>query len=441
MSQCIYSISEAFWSLLRLVPNIGTWKISPEERTYRLERMAVLLDCLDNPHLAYQTIHIAGSKGKGSTAAFLAAVLRAAGYRTGLYTSPHVSDPAERISAFPPPDDNRFIDGLVRQLQQLVGDFPPEKLPGSYHVTAFELVTLLGFLYFRAANCQDAIIETGIGGRHDATNVVQPIACLFTPVELEHSDVLGGALADVAREKSGIIKPGIPVFSSPQAAEVKDIFRKVSSSNHADIRFLDDEWEQFFVNTTIEGTTCRFRLRGQPERQVTLRLVGDAQAENASLACLALKTIFPVLSDDTIRQGLAQAFLPGRMEMIQHNPSVMLDGAHTPRAVQHVLSTFKTIFPQKGILLFGAVAGKNIEAMAEILAPAFQQVIISTPGTFKKSHPDTMFQTFQQFHSDVILETEPPAAFRQALTASQGVLPVLVTGSFFLVAEIRALFR
>ncbi len=434
------SVAEAFSYLLGLVPNLGKWKISPSERLYRVDRMRKLLEGFDNPHLAYQTIHITGTKGKGSSAAFLASALDAAGYRTGIYTSPHVSDPGERISISKPIDDACIIADLVNQIQNMIESTPVASLPGSFQWTTFELVTLLAFLYFRATECHIAVIETGIGGRLDATNVIQPLACLFTPVELEHTDVLGDTIESIAGEKSGIIKPGVPVFSGVQVPEVKTIFQEVSAANRSPIRFLDEEMEQLSITIEAEGTKCVLKLKGVEERKFRLRLLGEFQAENASLAYLALRKTFPQMSCEIIEKGLGKAFLPGRMELIQTKPPVILDGAHTPLSIQGLLSSFRKLFPKKGILIFGSISGKQTEAMAKTLAPEFREIIISTPGYFKESNPNEVYNIFKKLNSDTILEKNPLEAVQKALKVSQHDFPILVTGSFFMISEIRKFF-
>jgi dihydrofolate synthase/folylpolyglutamate synthase len=436
----ITSVTEAFSYLLENIPNFGKWKISPTERTYRLARMEFLLNHFENPHLAYKTFHVAGTKGKGSTATFLASVLDAAGYKTGLYTSPHVSDPGERILVAMTPIEDRILIELVNQMRNVVESIPSASLPGSFQLTPFELLTVLAFLYFRVTKCHFAIIETGIGGRLDATNIIRPSACLLTPVDLEHTDILGDTIERIAKEKSGIIKPGIPVFSGFQVPEVKSILKEVSDSQKSPISFLDEEIEKFSVDLSPEGTIFVLKLKGMEERKFTLKLLGEFQAENAALAYLVIRNIFPHVSDGIITKGIEKAFLPGRMELIQTNPPVILDGAHTPLAGKRLWSSFSKIFPAKGILIFGAISGKKIEEMARILAPGFREIIISTPGYFKESNPDEVFSVFKQLNSYTILEKDPSEALQKALKASHNELPILVTGSFFMVSEIRKFF-
>lgn len=433
------TISEAFWALLSLVPDVGIWKISPEERHYRLERMRWLLGRVGNPQHAYRIIHLAGTKGKGSTAAFLANALGAAGYQTGLYTSPHVSDPGERISVTTLPSNTSIVRELVAQISDIVTSTPQTGLPGGFHWTAFELVTVFALLYFKVAGCRVAVIETGIGGRWDATNIVEPIACVLTPIDLEHTEILGNTLEQIAYEKAGIIKPGVPVFSAPQPPEAKQVFQQISQQHAAPIRFLDEELLVLDTFVHSLGTEVFLRIRGMQTQHFRLKLLGDFQARNAALAYLALRQIFPSAPCKSIIAGFERTFLPGRMELIASTPPVLLDGAHTSLAISQVLATYLSMFPPPRILIFGAIAGKNITDMARLLSPHFQHIIISTPGTFKESDPHNVCRIFQAMHPSVMLESVPEHALQLALNLSQSRVPILVTGSFFMVAEIRKL--
>lgn len=438
--QTFTTIADVFQAILASVPKVGTWKISPEERTHRLERMHLLLDRCGNPHLAYNVIHVAGTKGKGSTAAFIASALRAAGYQTGLYTSPHVSDPAERMSVTTVPSHATLLSDLMAELQAALAALPQNTLPGAFSWTMFELVTAFAFLYFRAAGCRYAVIETGIGGRWDVTNVVQPIASVLTPLDLEHTDLLGDSLTSIAQEKSGIIKPGCPVFSAHQPPAARVVFEQVSQAQHAPLCFLDDVLDELSAHTSLHGTAVNLRLHRMRPRSFHLNVLGRFQAENAALAYLTLRTVLPRLPIHQILTGFQQMFLPGRMEVVQTTPPVFLDGAHTPLAVERLLTAFQELFLERGILVFGAIDGKNIVDMARLLAPHFTQIIISTPGTFKVSHPEEVTAIFQAVHPHTLLVPDPQDAFRLALHAAQRQLPILVTGSFYLVAEIRKLF-
>ena len=438
--QTISSLKEAFDYILTLKPP-ATHKMTPVERTFRVSRMRLFLERFGHPDRAYQTIHIAGTKGKGSTAAFLASILKAAGLRVGLYTSPHVSDPAERISASMPLRDPRRLTEIIADIETMLAELEPEALPGGFDITPFELVTLFAFIYFRETDCQIAVIETGIGGRCDVTNVIAPIASVLTPIDYDHTEILGDTLEKIAKDKAGIIKLGVPAFCGLQPPEVKTVFRAESALQQTVIRFLDEELTTFTAQTNPEGTSATFAFDDMTPRIVPLRLSGQFQAENAALAALVIRHIFPNISRDAIEKGLSEAFLPGRVEVVSTAPPVVLDAAHTPLAIRRALEAFQQMFPGEAVLIFGAVHGKNYTEMARLLAPAFRDVIISTPGTFKQSEPEDVFHVFQQQHPRSHFEKNPADALILAQTLSDGRSPILVTGSFYMVAEIRKLFK
>jgi dihydrofolate synthase/folylpolyglutamate synthase len=408
-------------------------------RAYQLERMRALAGRLGDPQRAFRCLHVAGSKGKGSTAALLAWALQASGLRTGLYTSPHVESYLERWSvlengnADPRPE---LLEELGGQLRRRIAALPPEFLQEYGQPTTFELLTLLAFLLFRASGCQAAVLETGIGGRLDATNVVVPELCLLTPIEREHTDVLGDTLERIAAEKGGIIKPGVPVYSAAQAPEVRAVLRGIAGERGSPIAFLDEELAELSSRFTPEGTELDLRFRGEAQRRYRLALIGDFQAENAALVDLAARRTLG-LAGETLERGLQAARLPARLELLRAHPPVVLDGAHTPHSVDRVLAVFRALFGGDGVLLFGAARGKKIAEMAALLAPAFQRVVITTPGTFKQSDPDQTHRLFLASRPQALLEPDPGAALALALGLTEGRRPLLVLGSFYLAGEVR----
>lgn len=438
--QTISSFAEAFDHILTLKPP-ATHKMTPVERTFRVSRMRIFLEYFGHPDRAYQTIHIAGTKGKGSTAAFLASMLTAAGFRVGLYTSPHVSDPAERISASMPLRKPSRLRELIAGIETMLSQFVPDALPGGFDITPFELMTLLAFLYFRETDCQIAVIETGIGGRCDVTNVIQPIASVLTPIDYDHTEILGETLEKIAKDKAGIIKPGVPAFCGLQPPGVKAVFREESRLQQTTVRFLDEALTTFAAQTLRDGTVMTFAFDGMTPQTVPLRLSGGFQAENAVLAALTIRHLFPWMSSAVVGTGLSEAFLPGRMELIADAPPIVLDAAHTPLAIRRALEAFQQMFPGEAILIFGAVHGKNYAEMARLLSPAFREVIVSTPGTFKQSEPEDVFHAFQQHHPHPRLEIHPNNALRLAQMLAEKHTPIFVTGSFYMVAEIRRLLK
>jgi dihydrofolate synthase/folylpolyglutamate synthase len=405
-------------------------------RSYRLDRMQLLLERFGHPQLVYRTIHIAGTKGKGSTATLLAHALKAAGVRTGLYTSPHVMSYLERMEVLGEEPNIPGLIALGEQIRTAVERLPAETIRTMGPPNTFELLTLLAFCSFRQSGCEYVVVETGIGGRLDATNLVDPELCLITPIELEHTDVLGDTLAAIAREKAGIFKPGKPVYSAPQPAEVKRELRLAAERTGSSILFLDEQLESFRARYTPAGTQLRFTLKGGEEVSYSLALIGTVQAENAALVHLAAERSLPWLLP-ALKTGFAAARLLARMEILRRDPAVVIDGAHTPRSVQIALETFTRLFGTDGVLLFAAAAGKKIPEMAAILAPAFREVVVTTPGTFRESNAREVGQAFKRLNPNTLLIPDTARALARARQLAGSRRPLLVTGSFYLAGLVR----
>ena len=416
-------------------------------REYRLDRMEKLLDAFDRPERACPVFHVAGSKGKGTTAAFVASILTAAGHITGLYTSPHVVSYRERIKLSDEffPDD--FLVTIVSTVSEYVERCASDPAMPETWPTTFELLTLIGFLAFREYGCTFAVIEVGIGGRLDATNVVNPVMSIITPIELEHTEYLGDTIAKIAREKAGIIKPGRPVILGALSETAETVCRSVAEISGSRVYAVRELNPAHDVVLTSEGAQFVFRVPDAASRDsstslstslstpMSTRMCGVAIAENALLAATAVSLALPEIPREALVEGIRAAFLPGRREMFPGAPPIMFDGAHTPDSVRRLREDFRAIFPGPAVLVFGSVAGKEFETMAEILASGFQSVIVSRPGTFKKSEPELVFASFKRRNHDTVLILD---AFDALAAAREPGLPVLVTGSFFLVAEIRS---
>lgn len=405
-------------------------------RTYRLDRMRLLLERFGQPQLACKTFHIAGTKGKGSTAALLAHGLQEAGVRTGLYTSPHVMSYIERMEVLGSTPQVQTILSLAEQIRLAVEQLPAETTRAMGPPNTFELLTLLAFCYFRETACEYVVVETGIGGRLDATNLVEPQLCLITPIELEHTDVLGNTLAEIAREKAGIFKPGKPVYSAAQQGEVKEELRLAAGRVGCPIAFVDEQLSAFQADCSAAGTELSFALAGGRETSYSLSLIGTVQAENAVLVHLAVQRSLPWLLP-FLKAGFAAARLPARMEVLHRDPAVVIDGAHTPRSVKIVLDTFTELFGTDGVLLFAAAAGKRIPEMAQILAPSFRQIVVTTPGTFRESNAEEVCRAFLRHNPGTLLIPDSPRALARARELAGAERPLLVTGSFYLAGLVR----
>ncbi|GHU54602.1 bifunctional folylpolyglutamate synthase/dihydrofolate synthase [Spirochaetia bacterium] len=424
-------------------------------KNFRLDRMRVLAEITGRPEGCAPAIHVAGSKGKGSVTGMITAILEASGLRTARYTSPDVMEKRERITL-----GNKFFEESIyveagkelveaeAKLRKLSGPdaklFDPA-LEDGMEPTFFELITLYFFLCARRARCDAMVVETGLGGRLDATNILDPLASVITLIELEHTEVLGDTITAIAGEKAGIIKPNRPLILAWEEDEALSVFRKQGAEKNSELFYFPE-------TAVIEGEeigkggtrfTLRFLKEGFFDRPLKLftPVPGAVQDRNAALAVIAAKTAFPQIEEEAVRQGLENFTLPARFEKIRESPELVIDGAHTPKSMEQCTGTFCSLYGEGGILIFGCVADKNALAMAETLVPHFSCIIITTPGTFKKSSPEDVYGIFKEkagAHTEVLLIPETETAIEKALELGkkQG-LPILGAGSFYLAAEIR----
>jgi dihydrofolate synthase/folylpolyglutamate synthase len=436
-------------------------------KSFRPERMEAIAALAGHPERCAPAIHVAGSKGKGSVTGMISAILEAQGFRPARYMSPHVREYRERITRgaefF---DEAVYIDAgrELRDITETLADrtrtefriFHPGPAEGE-EPTFFELLTLYFFLCARKARCDVMVVETGMGGRLDPTNVVDPLVSVITPIELEHTEYLGDTIAAIAGEKAGIIKPGKPLALAEQRGEALAVFREAAAAKKAPLAFFPEIAEIQGLSVRREGTSfcLGFKRPGlfPAPLELSLPIPGEIQAKNAGLAVLALKTAFPALGEEAIRAGLENFRLPARFERILDDPPLIIDGAHTPKSIELTARAFVSLYGEGGVLLFGCVAGKNAEGMARQLLPHFSRVIITTPGTFKASDPESLYRVFAREAPGAESPEAPgktrgePAlvcikdtgeALRYALDAGRKRgLPVLGTGSFYLAAEIR----
>lgn len=396
------------------------------KRSYRLDKMVKLLEIFNNPHLDYKTVHVAGSKGKGSTCAFLSSILSEAGFKTGTYSSPHLIDYRERIT-----ENHNFFSKesyirVIDEVKEVIDSLDMDSLPGG-EPTTFELMTLVAFLMFSREGCDWVVVETGIGGRIDSTNTVMPEASVITPIELEHRDLLGDTIEKIAFEKAGIIKKSVPVFTSNREKSVLEVLDNKAKVEGCSLEVLNRD---FTCTTSSEGTLLTYK-----NRSYNIGLQGEIQGENALLALRTIEYILPTIGDDIIKKGLEKTRIPGRFQIKKLNPPVVLDGAHTKKSIKNSVETFKKIYGE-GVVIFGAVTGKDINSMAQEVVKGFNNIIISTPGTFKNSDINEVVNTFKKLGIDVKKYPSPKEALDVALYYNK---PILVTGSFYMAGEVAKL--
>lgn len=424
---------------------------APEK--FDLGRMEALLAALGAPHRAYPVVHIAGTKGKGSVAAMTAAALQAAGYRVGLYTSPHLQDFAERIQVDGQSIPHGDLAAVVAQLKPHV-----ERIP---RLTTFELTTASAFLYFAWQKVDVAVVEVGLGGRLDATNVVLPEVSVITSISYDHTAILGHTLAAIAREKAGIIKPGVPVVMAPQADEARETILRIAHQRHAPVievgrdyhyaplaRGLDGQTVLVWPEQDREGVEAFIQSGGIAEWEpvrLHIPLLGPHQVVNAATAYAALQVLRRrglELDDQTIREGMARTRWPARFEVLQRHPPLVVDGAHNAAAARQVHLTVDEYFPQwPVVLVFGASEDKDIAGMLAELLPRAREVILTQSVHPRAADPDGLLEMVRPYGKPARVAASVPQALETALRRSAGEAVVLVTGSLFVAAAARAAWR
>ena len=393
-----------------------------------LERIDVLLEALDNPQRACRIVHVAGTNGKGSTSAMIESGLRAAGYRTGLFTSPHLVEPTERIQVEGKPvDADRFAAAFDRVHACAETLLRQERI--DLHPTYFECVTAMALLLFRECGVEFTVLEVGLGGRLDATNVVTPELCVVTPVDFDHEAYLGKSLEAIAGEKAGILKPGVRAVFAWQRPEAADVLEARAAVLGVAVTHSS---EVAVSGVALHARGSDFLWGDVP---VSCPLAGEHQVENARTAIAALAELG--VAPDAIRRGIAQSRWPGRLERVAVNPEIVLDGAHNPASVRALAAYLDRFYdPRRVWLIYGAMRDKAVEEMTAILFPRAAHVIVTAPAQARALRPESIRELAD--HGDIRVAADLKAALGLAGEAAREDA-IFVTGSLFLVGEARAL--
>ena len=383
-----------------------------------LDRISALLEALGNPHRAGRWIHVAGTNGKGSTSAMIEAGLRATGIRTGLYISPHLAEPTERIQ----------IAGLPVSREQFAVAFArvhetAERMLASgaldMHPTYFETVTAMAFVLFAAEKVHTAVLEVGLGGRLDATNVVAPELCVITPIDFDHQMFLGDTIEQIAAEKAGILKPGVPAVFAEQRPEAERVLRAHARGPYTFSR----DWA--ITDLALDARGSRFCLRGVP---VTCPLAGEHQVENARVAAIALTEL------GVSPEGIAATRWPARLEHVSEQPEILIDGAHNPAGVRALVAYIRRFYVgrRRIWIVYGALRDKAVAEMASMLFPLADRLIVTAPANARAMPPEDI--------------PAPGARITYSIAEAIGLLDdagpedaVFITGSLYLAGEARAL--
>lgn len=410
-------------------------RYAPEAMT--LERPHAVLAAFGNPQESYPTVHITGTKGKGSVGAMCAAAFQASGLKTGLYSSPHLQDFRERF---------RIDNQLIREddFTELVNQMRPvlETIPD---ITWFEVTTALAFLYFARQQVDVAVVEVGLGGRLDATNILTPIVSVITSLSYDHTHLLGDSLSSIAREKGGIIKPGVPVVTAPQPLEALDALAEIAANQEAPLTLVGRDWLYVPGEATWEGQYFTAGPAGQPSAAYFTALPGEHQALNATVALAALEQAQRAgvaVTGAGIREGFAHVDWPGRLEVIRTRPLLVLDAAHNGASALRLSAALAELFTQRPlVLIFGASADKDVSGMFDALLPQVDYLIAAQAVHPRALSPDDIERIARQQGFTRPIEKIPAAdaALQRAaeLVGPDGLM--CTTGSLFIVGEMRTL--
>jgi len=416
---------------------------------YRLERFGIklgldviadLLCRLGDPQKRFPAVHVTGTNGKGSVCAMVESVLRAAGYRTGLYTSPHLVRFNERIRVegheIANADVMRLYDSILPHMQKMAAASPVD------HPTFFEATTAMAFQYFDERKVDIAVVEVGMGGRYDATNTVEPAVSVVTRVDLEHAEHLGRTVRRIAREKSGIIKEGRPAVTVDQEA-IGEIEARCAQTRSAltvvgrDVRFVR-------LGSTLEGQ--RIEVRNGHRHELGIALLGKYQGENAALAFAAIEALRRTgwkVSDEQLLRGFREARWPARFQVVRRDPLVIVDSGHNPPAVKALAESFQELLPgRQAHLVFGAMADKELDAMAGSLLPLAQRLTFVRAGIERAQGAEQLRTVFEQAALRTGLPLPPvtvsPDVGSAVKAALAGLAPsdiLMVAGSVYVAGE------
>jgi dihydrofolate synthase/folylpolyglutamate synthase len=396
------------------------YSLGNEVKTIKLglDRIRAVLSALGNPQRSYRIVHVAGTNGKGSTCAMIDAGLRAAGVRTGLFTSPHLIEPTERIQ----------IDGLPVTHSEFERAFnvvhdAAKSLDLDVHPTYFETVTAMALWIFRERKVETAVIEVGLGGRLDATNIVEPALTVITPIDMDHQFYLGNTLQQLAAEPAGILKPGVPAIFAKQRPDAAQILNARAAELNISVKRASD-----YEIRDLEVTS-----RGSHFNGITCPLAGEHQVDNAVTAVLALEAL------GVSPKGIEEARWPGRLEHVTPNPDTILDGAHNPAGAQALANYLRRFYGTKKIwMIFGAMRDKDVREVGEILWPIAHELIFTAPTApgNRALEPETLRDIAGRGQTEPTIQAAYESVLKQ-ITADD---VIVITGSLYLIGEARQLF-
>ena len=402
---------------------------------FNLDKLRDFLKKLGNPQDSYKSIHIAGTKGKGSVATFTSSILLANGYKVGLYTSPHLCDITERIQV---DGENISKDSFREVLLTIKGVLDESKDRFTY----FEILTLMAVLYFKIKGVDFAIFEAGLGGRLDATNIINAKTCGITSISHDHMQVLGDKLEEITSEKTAIIKPQTHCVSSPQRADILDMIKEKCRKEGSTLAIVGEGISYDIKNSGEKGSSVNIKgIKGKYEA-CRINMTGDFQAENAATAVGIIEQVLLGENPDVekVKRGIEKAFIPGRMEILTRDPLLIVDGAHNKSSASRLKYSVEQILKyDRLILLLGISRDKDIRSICAELVPLSDEVVITRTSSPRSADPDMIRGYIRG--KKVCISEDVKKGLGIALSIAEESDLILATGSFYLVGEVRELIK
>ena len=415
---------------------------------YKMDRIYKILELLNNPQDKIRCIHIAGTNGKGSVSAMTAKILEMSGYKTGLYISPHLIDFEERIRINSKFIEKSDIAKMMTKIAVIVDDLIEK---GYGEPTEFELITCLAYYYFYKQNVDFAVIEVGLGGLTDSTNVITPILSVITSVSYDHMAVLGNEISLIARQKAGIIKKGVPVVLYNQRAEVMNVIKKVCVEKNSPLIIANSEIREYtneevkeIFNTDLVKNSPRqyFNIKTKNDSyDIALNLLGLHQMKNTDVVINVAETLQSQgieIKKSSILSALENVTWIGRMEIVKANPVVMLDGAHNIDAIKQLSQSIKKYFSyNKLILITGILKDKQVDEMSEILAKLSDKIIAVEVDSVRRTSKDALIESLKKYNKDVEGSDDYKDALDKALSYADEDDMILICGSLYLIGDYK----
>ncbi len=405
---------------------------------FSLDRMRLFMAEIGNPQDKYPCIHVAGTKGKGSTSAFCASALQYSGRKVGFYSSPHLQDFTERIQINSLPISHSEFSQLIEELKPAIKLFK--------NLTTFEITTALAFLHFAKNNVDCAVIEVGLGGRLDATNIITPVVSVITSLSFDHTAVLGNTLTKIAGEKAGIIKPGIPVVSAPQKDESLAVLKKISSERGCSFTLVGSDLTYKSADHNLEGQNFSVQLNNTPVRDPIpffIPLLGQHQVENAVTAYGALLRSPFKITEEQIAKGFAKVSWPCRFEIVSKEPVIVLDSAHNEDAFLRLAQTVETYFAgQKMVIILGISEDKHLSEMLKAIKHITALVIITRANHPRALEPEKIKNIVIENGLNYEIVEPVGAALHRALEINKNNGSIILSaGSMFVTAEVKSAWQ